>query len=610
VSEPVARGPRIRVLEDRVVNKIAAGEVVERPASVVKELVENSLDAGASQLAVTLRGGGRSLVRVTDDGHGMERNDAALCLERHATSKIRDEHDLFRVSSLGFRGEAIPSIAAVGRFELLTRRAEDEVGTRVKVDGGRLVKLEAAGCPPGTQISLRDIFCNVPVRRKFLRTVPTELGHCVDAVVRQAMLRPTLDVTLTHEGRVLLRAPSVADLGARAADLLGSTGEQLLPVQFCSGELEVHGLISPVGVHRSSGAGGSYLYVNGRFVRDRVVRRGVQEAYRGLVPKGRFPVVVLEVRVPPDHVDVNVHPAKTEVRFRHARDLSQSMADGIREALTRRPGPSHVPIETRYRLPGGTDHDQVGLPLGDGPSFEVVRPRARPGLAPPPVEDSSAPSHMPSERSDPSVLDRVEWSHPPTPELPQPPASPAVPRRPVELRVIGQLARTYALCEQGEDLVIIDQHLAHRAVSAHRLLASEDGGEGTALAEPVIIELGEERVAALVAHTDLLQGLGLELADFGSGSLALAGLPTGLQRAQPQALLRSVVDALPGPQAELRARAAHALASHCTIQRGQALSPYELRALLRALDELPAAARDGLAYRLSADELARRFRAP
>ncbi len=604
MSESVTRGPRIRVLEDRVVNKIAAGEVVERPASVVKELVENSLDAGARQLAVTLRGGGRTLVRVVDDGHGMERSDAALCLERHATSKIRDEHDLFRVSSLGFRGEAIPSIAAVGRFELLTRRAEDEVGTRVKVDGGRLVKLEAAGCPPGTQISLRDIFCNVPVRRKFLRTVPTELGHCVDAVVRQAMLRPTLDVTLTHEGRVLLRAPSVADLGARAADLLGATGEQLLPVQFRSGDLEVHGLISPVGVHRSSGAGGSYLYVNGRFVRDRVVRRGVQEAYRGLVPKGRFPVVVLEVRVPPDHVDVNVHPAKTEVRFRHARDLSQSMADGIREALTRRPGPSHVPIETRYRLPGGTDHDQVGLALGEAPSFAVVRPRARPGLAPPPEADAPGPTFTPSEHSGPSVLDRVERVDLPRAELPPPPETTP---RPVELRVIGQLARTFALCEHGGDLVIIDQHLAHRAVTAHRLLASEDEGEGTALAEPVIIELGEERVAALVAHTDLLQGLGLELADFGGGSLALARLPAGLQRAQPQGLLRSVADALPGKEGEVRARVAHALASHCTIQRGQALSPYELRALLRALDELPAAVREGLSYRLSAAELARRF---
>jgi len=607
VSESVARGPRIRVLEDRVVNKIAAGEVVERPASVVKELVENSLDAGATQLAVTLRGGGRSLVRVVDDGHGMDRNDAALCLERHATSKIRDEHDLFHVSTLGFRGEAIPSIAAVGRFELLTRRPEDEVGTRVKVEGGRLVKLEAAGCPPGTQISLRDIFCNVPVRRKFLRTVPTELGHCVDAVVRQAMLRPALDLTVTHEGRVLLRAPSVADLGARAADLLGATGEQLLPVQFRSGELEVHGLISPVGVHRSSGTGGSYLYVNGRFVRDRVVRRGVQEAYRGLVPKGRFPVVVLEVRVPPDHVDVNVHPAKTEVRFRHARDLSQTMAEGLREALTRRPSAAHVPVETRYRLPGGTDQDQVGLPLGDGPSFQVVRPRARIGAAPV-GEAGPPPPALPAHQGHgPSVLARVA----PQPATAGPETGPAAPVEGVgrrsELRVIGQLARTYALCEESGSLVIIDQHLAHRAVTAHKLLAEGQEEKGAALPEPIIIELSEAQAALLVDQGELLEGLGLELADFGGGSVALARLPAGLQRARPREVLSSLAHALSGKGEGMRVRAARALASHCTIQRDQALSPYELRALLRALDELPASVRDGLSHRISASDLARRF---
>ena len=307
----------IRVLEDRVVNKIAAGEVVERPASVVKELVENSLDAGASRLRVELQDGGRKLVRVTDDGSGMSRVDAQLCLERHATSKISTEEDLFRVQTLGFRGEALPSIAAVGRFELQTRRAEDEAGTQVMVDGGRLVRVGELGCPVGTRISLRSLFYNVPVRRKFLRTAATELSHCVEAVRRQALVRPELDVEVVHGGRTLLRAPPVADLAARALDVVGKDAEELVPVDFSDGPLRVWGLASPVGVHRGSG-GGTWLYVNGRYVRDPVVRRGVREAYRGAIPRGRFPVLILLLELPPDHVDVNVHPAKTEVRFQYA----------------------------------------------------------------------------------------------------------------------------------------------------------------------------------------------------------------------------------------------------------------------------------------------------
>ena len=242
----------IKILSDATVNKIAAGEVVERPASVVKELVENSIDAGATDLRVELKGGGRNLIRIIDNGSGMNRADATLCLERHATSKIRSDEDLFRIATLGFRGEAIPSIASVSRFELLTRPADDAIGTRVMVEGGRLVDIQDAGCPAGTTITIRSLFFNIPARRKFLRTVATELSHCLEAVVRQVLVRPELDIEVTHDGQKVIRAPVVSDIAARSADLLGAHGAALVPITFSQGELAVEGLLSPVGVHKAS----------------------------------------------------------------------------------------------------------------------------------------------------------------------------------------------------------------------------------------------------------------------------------------------------------------------------------------------------------------------
>ena len=245
----------IRVLEDRVINKIAAGEVVERPASVIKELVENAIDSGADVIRVEIKGGGRSLIRVTDNGCGMDRHDATLCLERHATSKIRTDEDLFSVNTLGFRGEALPSIAAVGRFELHTRKRGEEVGTRISVEGGRMVDLSDVGCPEGTDITLRSIFFNIPARRKFLRTAGTELSHCLEGVTRQMLCHPEIDIEVVHDGRTVLRGPSTDSLSERAANLLGPHGRALVEVDYREGPLRVEALVSPVGVHRASSRG-------------------------------------------------------------------------------------------------------------------------------------------------------------------------------------------------------------------------------------------------------------------------------------------------------------------------------------------------------------------
>lgn len=590
----------IRVLEDRVVNKIAAGEVVERPASAVKELVENAIDAGARDIRVELRSGGRNLIVVSDDGHGMDRTDATLCLERHATSKIRSDADLFSVTTLGFRGEAVPSIAAVSRFELLTRRAEDDVGTRVVVEGGRLVTVEDAGTAPGTRISVRNLFFNVPVRRKFLRTVPTELGHSLEAVTRQALIRPDLDVEVSHDGRNALRGPRVETRGERAGDLLGPHGRALVPADFARGELEVEALVSPVGVHRGSAQGSTYLYVNGRFVQDPQLRRAVREAYRGIVPKGRFPTLVLEVRVPPDHVDVNVHPAKTEVRFQHGRRLVQAVAEGLREALTahgiklpvERPGPA--PILTAPAPP-----PQPSLPLRD--------PAPSP-WSPPPVVVADRPA--------PPLASAADVA-PPSP----PPTGAMRDLLPVarfqDLRVLGQLDRTYVLCEGAGELVIIDQHAAHERVTLQRLLtdAAEHLGAGQRLLTPPLVELSPARARALEPNLDVLARYGLEVEPFGGASFVVKQLPGALAGADIGPLIEDVADDLAegGDGAPIRDRIEKLLstmACHTSVRAGQTLSPYEMRELLRALDRVDfsvCAHGRPVSIRVSPAELERRF---
>jgi DNA mismatch repair protein MutL len=633
----------IRVLEDQVVNKIAAGEVVERPASALKELLENSIDAGARTLRIDLEAGGRNLLRVGDDGHGMDRQDATLCLERHATSKIQSDEDLFEVGTLGFRGEAIPSIAAVSRFELLTRQASAAVGTRVVVEGGKLMTIEDAGAAPGTQVTVRSLFFNVPARRKFLRTVQTELSHCAEAVTRVALVRPDIDVELHSEGATLLRAPRVDDLAARAADLLGPDGAALVPIHFQSGTLEVVGLLSPVGVHRGSNQGSSYLYVNGRFVRDPVLRRAVTEAYRNLVPVGRHALVVLDVRVPRDHVDVNVHPAKTEVRFQHAGDLQRVVAEGIREALQRTG--IHRPLERAMRPMGRptelAGRDQLGLPVAAvaGPLWgqaTVVAdgPPPEPHVETPPVGEAARAPQPPRPMPPMTGPDLERWpTAAPTPEdigrqpLPPDPQAevlpPADPRallpvpRFADLRVIGQLNRTYVLCEGRGELVVVDQHAAHERIALFRIKAAAalKGGGGQRLLHPAIVELAPARARALLASGPLLLRYGLEVEPFGGNSFAVKQVPAALSQADPTQLLVDVADDLAqggegAPAQDIIDRALATMACHTSVRAGQVLSTYEMRELLVALDAVDfsvCAHGRPVLLRINAAELERRF---
>ena len=322
----------IKVLDDHTINKIAAGEVVERPASVLRELLENAIDAGATSIQIQLQAGGSKLIRIRDNGSGMSRDDARMCLLRHATSKITSEADIFSIRSLGFRGEAIPSIASISKFEILTKRKEDAVGTRIIVEGGNTTSVEDAGCPIGTQITVKDLFFNVPARLKFLRRESTELSHCISTVLQEVLIRPWLDVSLSHKNATLIRATTVATIPERAKMLFPKEGTSLINVDISNSHFKIKAWISPIGIH-FAGSSQSFMYVNDRHIKDTSVRRAIREAYQGLIPKGRYPAIILQIEVDPKDVDVNVHPAKTEVRFKNIRSLSQLINFGFRKHL-------------------------------------------------------------------------------------------------------------------------------------------------------------------------------------------------------------------------------------------------------------------------------------
>jgi DNA mismatch repair protein MutL len=602
----------VRILDDALVNQIAAGEVVERPASVVKELVENALDAEARSVVVMLRDGGRASIRVQDDGTGMDAHDAMTCIERHATSKIRTLHDLEQVDTLGFRGEALPSIASVSRFTLVTRRLDDEVGTRVVIEGGSLRDVSPAGATAGTDIEVRTLFFNVPARRKFLRSTQTELGHCVEGLSRQALARPDVHFELHHDGEVVLRLPRVADRGRRARDLLGEHGQRLVAARHDEDGVVVDGLISPVGVHRGTAASSAWLYVNGRYVRDRVVRDGVQEAYRGLVPKGRWPVVVVDLRIPADRVDVNVHPTKIEVRFREPRRVQELVTRTIQGALEQHG--IKLPVER-----AGPPEQRPVEPVRP----RVVGPSARPeGLfAPPPAPARQERLALEPPAPPPIVAEEAVpgWSAPEAPEplrrgddlLPVP--------RYRDLEVLTQIADSYILCRGGGELVVVDQHAAHERVMLHRLRRHrrEHLGGAQVLLTPTVLELPRGQVERLVAAFDTLEAeTGLRLARVSPDRVAVVAIPGLLGGLDVSDLVRDVAGELAGDHVHATAIDDHiehvlaTMACHSAVRANEPLTPYAMRALLAQLDEVDfsvCAHGRPVAVRITVQELEYRF---
>lgn len=594
---------RILRLPDALVDQIAAGEVVERPASVVKELVENALDAGARRLRIDVREGGAALVAVSDDGRGMRPEDARLALERHATSKIASAEDLSRIVTFGFRGEALPAIASVSRLRLRSRARGAEDGIEIEIEGSKRIGERTAGGPEGTRIEVVDLFYNVPARRKFLKTAATEWGHVAEWLARSALALPAIHFDVQRDDRAAVHWPAVADpLDRIAAVLSERDAEGLVPVTGEDGALRLEGFASRPDAHRPTAAG-LHLFVQRRPVRDRLLRHALLDAYRDVLPRGRFPSAVLFLDLPPSAVDVNVHPAKWEVRFADPRAVHRLVARAVREALGAR--------QWLMAAPRALTRPDSPAPAPPG-AAEIVRERLSPASA-----GSTATTDWVFAGGTAAVPRTADADG--EGALHAGPATAATPGlRFAALRPLGQLLATYLLLEGPDGLVLVDQHAAHERVLYERLRASWLAGSVArqALLLPVPVALSPDRAARLVEAGPALERLGFELDPFGANVLAVRAIPAELAGQDPAALLANLAErlspdtgALPAPEAADLLFAS--LACHAARRAGERLDPREQQALLAALDAIPwvATCPHGrpVAIPVSRSEIERRF---
>ena len=588
---------QIRILPDSLVNRIAAGEVVERPSSVVKELVENSLDAGATRISIELVNGGRSLIRVTDNGCGMDADDALIALERHATSKIASPADLDRIATLGFRGEALPSIAAVSRFELLTAADPAEGGVRITVEGGRVLGTEAAARARGTTVEIRDLFFNVPARRKFLRAPETELRHASETVWGAALSRPDVAFILRHGNRTSIDAPPAADLSERLR-ALWSKAEKITRFSAAGGGADVEGLIAP-----GSGRGrpSMIFLVNGRSVRDRLLVGAVLRVLRAAGAGFGGARVVVSLRLPPDLVDVNVHPAKTEVRFARGGSIFALVERALREGVAASQG--------RVSVSRLDDGDAMVTEPTSGGYGELLRSRREAGA--PPLFAHPAYGEPTPGVAEPVVLG--------APSAPRSGAKAGASDTPFG-RLIGQYRSSFLLLEDDYGLVIVDQHVAHERVLYDQILARLAGeiAPSQRLLEPILVEVGEASAGAMERVAATLLKVGIEADVFGPDTVRMSALPPELGAEETRELVIELLDratafdGVPERVAEeVEEELAAGLSCRGAIKVNHRLTDTEQRALLDDLAETsnPYRCPHGrpIILRLSQEEMERRL---
>lgn len=642
---------RIHVLSEAVANKIAAGEVVERPASVVKELLENSLDAGSTRIRVQIEAGGKKLIQITDNGCGMVRDDAMLAFERHATSKLKNAEDLLNVATLGFRGEALPSIASVCRLRLETRAPGEDSGTVIEINGGKIFKVEEAGLPAGTSITVRDLFFNTPARKKFLKAESTELSHIASLVTHYALAHPDKHFELHSATNAMLVAPPVAGYSERVYQVFGKeTLDQLIPVAAVQpleriglpqpppwrrtddpvgpgatalpmaeepaddnpapfGELRVHGFISKPEIQKLN-RNSIYVFVNGRLIRDRLIQHALTEAYRNILPPTVYPVVLLFLELPSGEVDVNVHPSKTEVRFRQSSVMHDFVRDSVRAALMKaRPVPQFsVEINAHPTASPSLTPGARGTSLGSGSLGDPDR-AARPAFyeplpahgftlqAPvvPPINQrfhfqdgirvdgnaalalARAPEIIPNDTCAPAIADEPEAPSDLAPSL-------------ASLKPLGQVRESFILAVNREGLWIVDQHVAHERVLFEKILKQRAAQkvESQRLLMPLVLELSPAQQAVFAEISDELALNGFEAEPFGSRSVAVKIAPAGIEAAQVEHMLHELLDQLSHEEQSInlekvRARIAASIACHAAIKVNMPLEPNKMDWLLAEL---------------------------
>jgi DNA mismatch repair protein MutL len=641
---------RIRILSDQVANQIAAGEVVERPASVVKELLENSLDADASRIRIDIEAGGRKLIRITDNGCGMVKDDALLAFERHATSKLRTSDDLLTITTLGFRGEALPSIASVSRLKLETRATGVATGTLVEIAGGSIIHFEDAGVPPGTVIEVRDLFFNTPARRKFLRAEQTELGHVAALVTHYALAHPDKHFELHSATQALLVAPAVANAGERLFQIFGrDTFERLIPIaaeiDFSRasipepppwkrpedyeppepGFLRLTGFVSKPELQKLN-RNSIYVFANGRLIRDRLILHAFTEAYRNIIPPTSYPVTLLFIEMPPQEIDVNVHPAKTEVRFRQGSFVHDFIRDSVRAALMKaRPAASFLTaLHSGPTASASLLVDVSPLPGIDDPLYE---PNTNTGALVPesealiePGDTASFDLHQPIVPPSPGRLGfegngmAVGYGEAvATLDTPQPTLNSLA-----SLKPLGQLRDSFILAVNEEGLWIVDQHVAHERVLFEKILRERkvEAVQRQRLLMPVLVELLPEQMVTFAAIAEELEHNGFEAEPFGPRTLAVKATPVGLEGRELERMLEEILgNSEKSAQVEnaetRRTRIAASIACHAAIKVNMPLEPAKIDWLLAELGktEHPTSCPHGrpIALRYSLKDIQRAF---
>jgi len=637
---------KIHVLSEQVANKIAAGEVVERPASVVKELLENALDAGATRIRINIEAGGKKLIQITDNGCGMVRDDAMLAFERHATSKLKDAEDLLKVATLGFRGEALPSIASVSRLRLETRAAETPDGTILEINGGRMANVEEAGLPEGTSVTVRDLFFNTPARKKFLKAESTELSHIASLVTHYALAHPEKHFELHSSTNALLVAPPVAGYAERVYQVFGKeTLDQLIALaaeqplarvglpqpppwrrkesenldedeieSADPGAMRLHGFVSKPEIQKLN-RNSIYVFVNGRLIRDRLIQHGLTEAYRNIIPPSVYPVVLLFLEMPPAEVDVNVHPSKTEVRFRQSSVMHDFVRDSVRAALMKaRPAPQftreiHAHATASSGLtPGAREWEPPSdLASASGapahPVYESGSGFALQAPAPPPISARfqfdggiavEANAAIPVARG----LQEKPLEETLPDSIPDNGCAPALDVLEEEptlaalstLRPLGQIRNSFILAVNEDGLWIVDQHVAHERVLFERILKQRAAQkvESQRLLMPIVLELSPAQQAVFAEIADELQHNGFEAEPFGARSVAVKVAPAGVDAAAVEHMLHELLDQISREEQSLnlekiRSRIAASIACHAAIKVNMPLEQNKMDWLLAEL---------------------------
>jgi DNA mismatch repair protein MutL len=580
------QGYRIHVLDESTINKIAAGEVIERPASVVKELIDNSIDANATDIRVEIKGSGTKSILVVDNGSGMSHQDASLAFTKHATSKISSIEDLDRVLTLGFRGEALASIASVSRVELTTRQENDISGTRLVVDSSGIKSISSAGSAVGTSISVNDLFYSTPARKKYLKSLRTELANITDVVTRHAVAHPEISFALVSDGKVIMRSPSSGELFDSIVHLYGAdVARSLVPVEFRSEFVSISGYISKPELTRS-GTDLQAFFINGRSIYSRVIANAVRLGYYTLLPKGRYPAAFLKFDIDPFYVDVNVHPTKREVRLSHEKEIESAIITAVEQALSTA---DLIPelrltkessVQSRIYGPEARPPEKEGS--GTAPADHVFFDGRQESLLQQPsvLREESQSYRYPMKDTQKRLMrsERLQAQH-----VPPVKKSEALP----DVKVLGQFADLYILTESEGKLVLVDQHAAHERIMYEQVLKMRDMG-WQELVTPVTLELSTKERAIIEDYIPFLEQIGFSISEFGPGAYVVTTVPSIFGRLEDPGIVHDIIsDLVTGGRiredTEVYDRLCSTMACRAAIKAGAVCTPEQMQGLLRQL---------------------------